>query len=310
MTIRIREMRQGDVEGCGRICHAAFMQVAERHNFRPDFPTPEAAIQLTGGFFASPDVFSVVAEREGEVVGSNHLWEYDAIRAVGPITVDPNAQAKGAGRMLMEAVIERGKPCVNANSNTEQNSSGTESGERIKSAGVRLVQDSFNSTSLSLYASLGFEVREPLALMEGHLDGDVPPDLTVRALKAEDYASCAELCRLVHGFDRLNELKNTPPFLTSFVALRDGRITGYASAPQFWALNHGVAETMSDMCALLTGASNLLQGEPISFLMPTRQSSLFRWCLQKGLRVLKPMTLMSMGEYHEPRSCYLPSVGY
>ena len=281
-------MRQEDVERCGGICYAAFRDIAERHAFRPDFPTPEAAIQLTQAFFANLDVFSVVAERDGEVVGSNHLWEYDAIRAVGPITVDPNAQAKGAGRMLMEAVIERGK----------------------QSAGVRLVQDSFNSTSLSLYASLGFEVREPLALMEGQVEGDVSPDVTVRTLKEDDYASCAELCRVVHGFDRINELKNTPPFLTSFVAVRDGRITAYASAPQFWALNHAVAETRSDMCALLTGAGNLLQGEPISFLLPTRQSSLFRWCLQKGLRVLKPMTLMSTGEYREPRSYYLPSVGY
>ena len=65
--------------------------------FRPDFPTAEAGIQLTQAFFASPDVFGVVAEKDGEVVGSNHLWEYDAIRAVGPITVDPNAQAKDAG---------------------------------------------------------------------------------------------------------------------------------------------------------------------------------------------------------------------
>jgi len=284
-------MRQEDVERCGRICHAAFTDIAVKHNFRPDFPTPESAIQLTQGFFASPDVFSVVAERDGEVIGSNHLWEYDAIRAVGPITVDPNAQAKGAGRMLMQAVIERGT-------------------SSDKSAGVRLVQDAFNSTSLSLYTSLAFDVREPLALMEGRLTGDVPPDVTVRTLQEEDYESCAELCRRIHGFDRVNELKNTPPFLTSFVALRDGRITAYASAPQFWALNHAVAETMSDMCALLTGASKLLQGEPISFLLPTRQSDLFRWCLQNGLRVLKPMTLMSMGEYHEPRSCYIPSVGY
>jgi predicted N-acetyltransferase YhbS len=289
MNIQIREMREADVERCGGICYAAFKEIAERHNFRPDFPTAEAAIELTQAFFSSPDVFSVVAERDGEVVGSNHLWEYDAIRAVGPITVDPNAQAKGAGRLLMEAVIERGK--------------------QKSSAGVRLVQDSFNSTSLSLYASLGFEVREPLALMEGQLEGDVPPDVTVRALKAEDYASCAELCRVVHGFDRVNELKHTPPFLTSFVVIRDGRITGYASAPQFWALNHAVAETKSDMCALLTGASNLLGG-PISFLLPTRQSILFRWCLQKGLRVLKPMTLMTTGAYQEPRSYYLPSVGY
>jgi GNAT superfamily N-acetyltransferase len=288
MNIRIREMRAEDVEVCGRICFEAFRGIAEAHNFRPDFPTPERAIQLMQMLFANVDVFSVVAESDGEVVGSNHLVEYDAIRAVGPITVDPSAQAKGAGRMLMEAVIERGK----------------------RSASVRLVQDAFNTASLSLYASLGFEVREPLALMEGQLLGDVPSDVTVRALREEDYASCAELCRLVHGFDRLNELKHTPPFLTSFVAVREGRITAYASAPQFWALNHAVAETLSDMCALLTGASNLMQSEPISFLLPTRQSSLFRWCLQRGLRVIKPLTLMSMGEYHEPRSCYLPSVGY
>ena len=283
-------MRPEDVEVCGRICFDAFKDIAERHNFRPDFPTPERAIQLMQMLVENVDVFSVVAERDGDVIGSNHLMEYDAIRAVGPITVDPQAQAKGAGRMLMEAVIERGK--------------------QRPGAGVRLVQDGFNTASLSLYASLGFEVREPLALMEGRLHADVPQDVTVRALREEDYASCAELCRMVHGFDRLNELKHTPPFLTSFVAVRDGRITAYASAPQFWALNHAVAETLSDMCALLTGASNLMQGEPLSFLLPTRQSSLFRWCLRKGLRVMKPLTLMSMGEYHEPRSCYLPSVGY
>lgn len=288
MTIQIREMRQEDVERCGHICHVAFMEIAERHNFRPDFPTPESAIGLIAAFFASPDVFAVVAERDGEVIGSNHLWEYDAIRAVGPITIDPAAQTKGVGRMLMEAVIERGKT----------------------SAGVRLVQDSFNATSLSLYSSLGFDVREPLVLLEGNLIGDAPPDVTVRPIKDEDYESCAELCRRIHGFDRVNELMNRFPFVTPFVALRDGRITAYTSAPQSWALNHAVAETTSDMRAVLTGAANSLQGEPISFLLPTRQSDLFRWCLQKGMRVVKPMTLMSMGEYNEPRGCYLTSVGY
>lgn len=281
-------MKQEDVEKCGRICYEAFAGIADRHNFRRDFPSPEAGIDLTQGFFASPDVYSVVAEQDGEVIGSNHLWEYDAIRAVGPITVDPNAQAKGAGRMLMEAVIERGKG----------------------SAGVRLVQDSFNTASLSLYTSLGFDVKEPLALMGGELKGDLPAGVSVRPIKQEDYDSCAELCRKAHGFDRLNELKNTPPFLTSFVALRDGRVAAYASAPQFWALNHAVAETEDDMHALLLGAGNLLPGQPISFLLPTRQSALFRWCLEQGMRVVKTMTLMSMGEFHEPRSCYLPSVGY
>jgi predicted N-acetyltransferase YhbS len=288
MSIQIRKMKPEDVERCGTIVYEAFKNIAEKHNFRRDFPTPEVGIELTRAFVASPQVFNIVAERDGEIIGSNHLWEYDAIRAVGPITVDPGAQAKGAGRMLMEAVLERGKG----------------------SAGIRLVQDSFNAASLSLYASLGFEVKEPLVLMEGEPKGDSPPDTTVRAMKEEDYEGCADLCRKTHGFDRINEVKNTPPFLTSFVALRDGRVTAYISAPHFWALNHAVAETEEDMYALLRGIGNLVSDQPISFLLPTRQSAFFRWCLKQGMRVIKPMTLMTMGEYQEPRRCYLPSVGY
>jgi predicted N-acetyltransferase YhbS len=288
MNVQIRPMRQEDAETCGRICYEAFKTVAERHNFRPDFSTPEFAIQLAQSLMASPQVFGVVAESDGQIVGSNYLWEYDAIRAVGPITIDPSVQSKGTGRKLMEAVIERG------------------SGSR----GIRLVQDSFNMTSLSLYASLGFDVKEPLVMIEGDLKGDVPAEIEVRPIKEEDFEECAELCRKAHGFERTGELKNTPPSLTSFVVVREGRITAYASAPHFWALNHAVAESEEDMRVLLTGAGNLSDGQPISFLLPTRQTDLFRWCLKNGMRAVKPMTLMAMGEYQEPRKCYLPSVGY
>lgn len=286
MTIQLRSMTPDDVEPCGRICYEAFKGIADRHNFRRDFPVPEAAIELMQMLVARPDVFNVVAESDGQVIGSNHLMESDAIRAVGPITVDPNAQAKGAGRMLMEAVIERGR----------------------NAPGIRLLQDAFNTASLSLYASLGFDVREPVLLIEGALKGEVPAGFEVRPIEESDYDRCAELCRTVHGFDRLNELKHTPPMPTPFVALRDGRLTAYTSAPQFWAVNHGVAETERDMQALLLGAGN--QCEQLSFILPSRQTALLRWLLKKGMRVIKPMTLMSMGDYHEPRGCYLPSVGY
>ena len=280
-------MRAEDVETCGRICYKAFEGIAEKHNFRKDFPSPEMAIGLMEHLLANPDVFNVVAESEGQVIGSNHLEEQDAIAAVGPITIDPNAQAKGAGRMLMQAVIERGKT----------------------HAGIRLLQDSFNMASLSLYASLGFDVREPLVLIEGVAKGETPPGYEVRPIREEDYDACAAVCRSVHGFDRLNELKQTPPAPHPFVALRNGRITAYISAPQFWPLNHAVAETEEDMRALLIGASNQCT-EPLSVILPTRQATLFRWYLKNGMKAIKPMTLMSMGEYHEPRGCYLPSVGY
>jgi len=45
-------------------------------------------------------------------------------------------------------------------------------------------------------------------------------------------------------------------------------------------------------------------------LVPTRNAELFRWCLQNGLRVVEPMTLMTIGLYNEPKGAYLPSVTF
>ena len=167
MNIKIRPMREEDAETCGRICYEAFKNLANCHNFPPDLPSPEFGIQLAQGFVANPQIYSIIAENEdGEIVGSNYLWEYDAIRAVGPVSVDPHKQAKGAGRKLMEAVIERG----------------------AGSEGIRLVQDSFNTASMSLYASQGFDVKEPLVMIAGAIKGDVSTGTEVRPIQAEDYA--------------------------------------------------------------------------------------------------------------------------
>lgn len=287
MGITLRPAAPGDAEECGRIIYEAFKGISGRHGFRPDFPSAEAATGFVSYFIADPSVYGVVAEGEGRVVGSNFISEWDAIRGVGPITVDTSAQARGTGRRLMEAVIERGRGA----------------------AGVRLVQDSYNGASLSLYASLGFDVKEPLAMLEGSVEGGVPAGLEVRRMQEEDLGAVNELCRRVHGFDRAGELKSLWPLLSPYVAVRAGSVTAYASAPNSWALGHAVAETDEGMQALLAGAS--AQGDaPLSFLLPTRQAALFRWCLGRGLRVVKTMTLMATGEYVEPRGSFITSVGY
>lgn len=287
MSFRIRPVAPEDAEVCGRIIYEAFKSIGERHNFRPDFPSVDAGAQFANLLINEPESFGVVAESEGRVVGSNFLSEWDEIRAVGPITIDPERQARGVGRRLMETVIERGR----------------------SGRGVRLVQDSFNSASLSLYASLGFDVKEPLALVEGAVEAGAPEGYEVRSMTDEDLEEVAELCRSVHGVTRTGELKSLSPALNPFVALRDGRLTAYTTAPNFWPLNHAVAETDEDLQALLAGASAATR-QPLSFLLPTRQASLFRWCLSEGMRVVKTMTLMSMGEYAEPRGSFLPSVLY
>ena len=287
MNIRIRPAVAADIEVCSRIIYEAFKGIADRHGFPSDFPTVEAATELASVFISHPSIFGVVAESDGQVVGSNFLDERDPIRGLGPITVDPRVQQRGIGRQLMQAVLERGQGSV----------------------GIRLLQDSFNCLSVSLYASLGFDAKQPILLMNGKPKSKLPAGFEVRPLAKQDLDSCAALCAKTHGFDRANELRDALQFFSPWVAVRGGRVTAYASTVTFWPLNHGVAETDEDMKALLLGAGAATE-EPLSFLLPVRHASFFRWCLREGLRVVSPMTLMAMGEYQEPKGCYFVSVLY
>ena len=74
-------------------------------------------------------------------------------------------------------------------------------------------------------------------------------------------------------------------------------------------MNHGVAESDELLAATLAGAS-AATGEAVALLVPIRRSTLFRALLSRGLRVVKPMTLMAMGLYQEPGGAFYPSVGY
>ena len=287
--VEIRPMEPRDSAECARIVYEAFGGIQDRHRFPRDFPTLDAAVQLTTNFISHPMIWGVVAERAGRIVGSNFLDERGPVRGVGPITVDPQTQAQGVGRRLMQAVLERGKGA----------------------AGIRLFQDSFNVQSLSLYASLGFEVKEPAVVISGRPRSGPDGGIEVRPLNEGDLEECESLCLRVHGFERTNELRDAMqvPVFSPFVALRDGRIRAYATTLTFYPAAYGVAETAADLCALIVGA--LAAGDaPASFLLPTRQADLFRWCLSEGLRVVKPMTYMSIGEYREPQGCWIPSVLY
>ena len=58
----------------------------------------------------------------------------------------------------------------------------------------------------------------------------------------------------------------------------------------------------------LVGAAQAFPGP--GFLLPTRNSEVLRWCLEQGLRIVQPMTLMSLGLYNEPRGAFMPSILY
>jgi predicted N-acetyltransferase YhbS len=287
MGTSVRPAVAGDAEACGRVIHDAFKGIADAHGFPPDFPSAEAGTRLAATMIASPAAFGVVAESgNGRVVGSCFLAEGDPIRAVGPITVDPASQGGGVGRRLMAAVLER--------------SAGA--------AGVRLVADAFNTRSVALYAALGFEVKEPLLLLQGVPEAEGRPGFAVQPMAEGDLGACAALHAAVHGVGRANEVREALRLFAPMVVERGGRVTGYLTAPGFWLMNHGVAEAEGDMAALLAGAA--ARAGSVSLLLPVRQAGLFRWCLGQGMRVVKPMTLMAMGEYREPKGSWFPSVLY
>ena len=283
--IVLRPGTPGDAAACGTICYHAFSDIAGQHNFPPDFPVPEIAIGLMSQILSRGDVYSVVAEADGRVVGSNFLWENSIIAGVGPITIDPAAQNLAVGRRLMQDVMRRAQ-------------------ERAF-AGVRLVQGAYHNRSLSLYTKLGFDAREPLSTLQGPALGLKIAEHPVRPGTEDDLPACNELCRRVHGHDRGLELREAIGRGTAAVVEHAGRIAGYATLIGFFG--HAVAESNEDMKALI-GAAPAFPGP--GFLLPTRNGDLLRWCLQNGLRVVQPMTLMSIGLYNEPRGAFIPSILY
>jgi len=171
--------------------------------------------------------------------------------------------------------------------------------------GVRLLQAAFHNRSLSLYTTLGFDAREPISVMQGPRIGRVIDGLVVRPAKEVDVDAGNRVCEGVHGHNRARELRDGIAQRTAVVVERHGRIAGYASSIGFFG--HAVGESNLDIEALI-GAAESFGGPGI--LVPTRNSHLFRWCLEHGLRVLYPMTLMSTGLYNEPAGAYMPSVLY
>jgi GNAT superfamily N-acetyltransferase len=282
-SVVIRRASAADAEACGRICFAAFSALANHHNFPPDFPVPEVSIGVLSAMFSHPGFYCVLAEQDGKIIGSNCLDERTSIAGVGPITVDASGQNRAAGRALMQAVLTR-------------------AAER-KFAGVRLVQAAYHNRSLSLYAKLGFVVREPLSCMQGPAMKKMLPGYSIRPAVARDLAACNDLCLRVHGHERGGELQDSIQHGTATVAERDGRVTAYASSMAF--SGHAVGETNEDLKALIAAAA-AFQGPGI--LVPSRNAELFRWCLENGLRVVQPLTLMTMGLYNEPAGAYLPSI--
>ncbi|MEE8334276.1 MAG: GNAT family N-acetyltransferase, partial [Alphaproteobacteria bacterium] len=203
MGVLVRSISLADADTCGRICYQGYKELYERHGFPPAFPSVDAATRRIRHSTEHPAVYGVVGEIDGSVVGFNFLRELDPVRAVGPLVIDPAAQGHGMGRLLMDAVMERAR------------------GARS----VRLGTAAYNFQALPLYASVGFEVKEPLLSMVGKPDGAAPVSgYDVHPMQEADFRGCEALHERVHGLSRANELRDQFVAGTVIVALRDGKV--------------------------------------------------------------------------------------
>jgi predicted N-acetyltransferase YhbS len=285
VALTIRPAIAADAPECGRVCFDAFASVAANHGFPPDIPSVEAATALVSALIDHAGFFALAAEDGGRIVGSSFLDERSMIVGVGHVTVAPNAENHHIGAALMNTMLHR---CA-----------------QRRTPGVRLLHAAYHYRALSLYARLGFDVREPFAAMQGDPLALRISGYGVRAATVADVEACNALCLRVHGHDRRGELPDALLHGTGRVVERGGRITGYATGIGFYT--HAVAETNDDLAALI-GAAEAFPGP--GFLVPVRNTELLRWCLAHGLRVCLTVNLMTMGLYSEPRGAFLASAWY
>jgi predicted N-acetyltransferase YhbS len=285
MPLTLRPGRPEDATMCGTICYEAFKAIAEQHNFPSSYPSPEVAIERMVARLTHPGVYAVVAELDRRVVGSNFLDERSSIAGLGPITVAPTVQNSTIGRHLMQDVLERA--------------------DARHVLGVRLVLASYHARALSLYAKVGFTVRDIIARVTGAPLARQFSGYTVRPAVLADLDACNQVCWRVHGHNRSGELRDAITQGGATVVEHEGRLSGYTTA--IGVSGHAVGETTEAVQALIGAASAFERG---GFLVPLRNGELFRWCLSSGFRVAVPQTLMSRGFYQEPAGAFLPSILY
>ena len=255
----LRRGTPGDAEACGHICYQAFKGIADEHNFPPDFPTPEVAVNVVGAMLAHPGFYSVVAEQGGRVVGSNFLDERCPIAGLGPITVDPAAQdarrwAATRGRCPRPCGVERG-------------------GRRPpRASGISWPLDG---------ALHQVGIRNPRAARHGAgiADRRATPRMSCSSCSARRPPRMRrDSSANVHGHERLWDLRDAVGHGSARVVERGGHVTAYATLLGF--AGHAVARANDDLKALIASADRIHNP---GFLLPSRNHDLLRWCIEAGV---------------------------
>lgn len=288
MIVPAREEHGPDL---ARICFEAFGRLQDRHGVARDFVSVDVAYMMVGMMLSRPDAagFTAVDSASGRILGSNFLLFSDAVAGVGPITVDPECQSKGVGRLLMLAVMEEAR--------------------RRRIEQVRLLQECINTTSLSLYAKLGFDWQDSCALMDPST-GDLQRRAStgaIRPMTEGDLDAVAAISKRQYHASRRNEVAACLRMQFPAFVLEDGsEVRGYFLPG---LLGHGFAAEPGQLADLVIHAG---MHSPEMFhrvLVPLSENHLHRELLNRGCRTVKLMSYMTTGEFTRPVGAWVPCIG-
>ena len=252
------------------------------------FPDSAAAAQDMYSSLITKDFARLfVVLSDDRPAGSAWLRLADEVAAIEDVNVSPDFQGRGIGRALTKHLIDYAH--VN---NFDR---------------IRLTQSTANPLTLSLYSSLGFEVKD--AFVEMQAAPSTCANNSVRPLERADLSAIEVLSRRIYKVSRRKDVETAIELGSGVLVLDQGnRLTGYLVFDAVFG-GHGVAEAEEDALALIAEAARRSPGV-VEFNCPLSLSSFLRKSLKAGNRAKMIHTIMAIGPYDQPEGVWMPSGAY
>ena len=279
--IRVRPLRDADVDQAAQILVGAFAQVYRQRGHTPPFPNVESAAWLCRSYLELDPDGCVIAEAGELAVGVGFVHLRGATASIGPIAARMGGP-RGVGQALMAHVSKLTAGCTS----------------------VRLFQDGFNPDSFGLYARLGFVVRDvaPYLLASELIPAKRIPS-EVRPARPEDRARIEDLDRRLIGADRSRDIEFLMSTGSVLVLERRRALDGFLflrSLPARAVVGPAIATTEEGMCALLDAATLALPGRSAVMRASAASPAALRRAFDCGFRVDHLGNLMVSGSIRLP----------
>lgn len=218
----------------------------------------------------------VVAESEGEIVGTTMWWPFgEDFATIGMVIVSNSVQGMGIGRQLMEAAIA--------------------------DLGDRSILLNATDEGLHLYRRLGFEAIGSVYQHQGAAFSVPIPELIpnerVAPMKAGEVPDIAQLDHRATGIDRSEAVHYLCDYTQGVVLNRDGDQAGYALFRRFgrgYAIGPTIAPDLGGAKALISHWLGSNAGMFCRLDVPD-DSGLSSWLDELGLPCVGRVTRMCRG---------------